>query len=86
MRAFTFLSLLPAVLANPLNARSTACNNSPDLCDKSYGAITHLGAHDSPFVSDESTGHSKFGDQYEYPPSCFLRSSFATSRNSHLTL
>lgn len=67
MRAFTFLSLLPAVLANPLNARSTACNNSPDLCDKSYGEITHLGAHDSPFVSDASTGNSKFGDQYACP-------------------
>ncbi|KAJ5171811.1 hypothetical protein N7492_004404 [Penicillium capsulatum] len=64
MRTFALLSLLPAVLAGALNVRSAACNNSPDLCDKSYGEITHLGAHDSPFVRDGSTGNSKWGDQY----------------------
>lgn len=67
MRLLSLLALLPAVLGNPLNARSTACNNSPDLCDKSYGDITHLGAHDSPFLSDSSTSFSKFGDQYVSP-------------------
>lgn len=66
MRPFYFLSLLPLAFANSLNVRSTACNNSPDLCDKSYGEITHLGAHDSPFVRDSSTGNSLFGDQYAY--------------------
>lgn len=66
MRPFYFLSLLPLAFANSLNVRSTACNNSPDLCDKSYGEITHLGAHDSPFVRDSSTGDSLFGDQYVY--------------------
>ncbi|KAJ5129282.1 uncharacterized protein N7515_005321 [Penicillium bovifimosum] len=64
MRVFTFLALLPVILANPLQTRTTACNNSPDLCSKSYGEITHLGAHDSPFVRDETTGNSLAGDQY----------------------
>lgn len=64
MRSFNLLALLPLVLANPLNVRTTACNNSPDLCDKTYGEITHLGAHDSPFVRDSSTDESIAGDQY----------------------
>ncbi|KAJ5126096.1 hypothetical protein N7448_005406 [Penicillium atrosanguineum] len=65
---FTLLALLPLALANPLNKRSTACNNSPDLCSKSYGEITHLGAHDSPFVRDSSTSNSIAGDQYYDTP------------------
>ncbi|KAJ5539289.1 hypothetical protein N7513_007621 [Penicillium frequentans] len=64
MRSFNILALLPLVLANPLTVRTTACNNSPDLCDKSYGEITHLGAHDSPFVRDSSTDESIAGNQY----------------------
>ncbi|CAI7607328.1 unnamed protein product [Penicillium bialowiezense] len=64
MRVFNFLPLLPAVLANPLAKRTTACNNSPDLCSKSYGEITHLGAHDSPFLRDSSTSNSIAGNQY----------------------
>lgn len=64
MRALGILAWLSVALANPLNVRSTACNNSPDLCDKSYGEITHLGAHDSPFVRDSSTSNSVAGDQY----------------------
>lgn len=65
MRLFNYLPMLPAVLANPLNVRSTACNNSPDLCDKSYGEITHLGAHDSPFVRTSDSVLA--GDQYVLP-------------------
>ncbi|KAJ5216335.1 uncharacterized protein N7498_002742 [Penicillium cinerascens] len=68
MRAFSLLVLLPVALANPLNVRSTACNNSPDLCSKSYGEITHLGAHDSPFVRDSTTSDSVAGDQYYDTP------------------
>jgi hypothetical protein len=64
MRVFNYLALLPAVLANPLTKRTTACNNSPDLCSKTYGEITHLGAHDSPFVRDASTSNSLAGDQF----------------------
>jgi hypothetical protein len=64
MRVFNYLALLPAVLANTLTKRTTACNNSPDLCSKSYGEITHLGAHDSPFVRDASTSNSLAGDQF----------------------
>ncbi|KAL2870418.1 uncharacterized protein BJX67DRAFT_282859 [Aspergillus lucknowensis] len=59
------LALLPLAAATSITPRnSTACNNSPDLCSKSYGEITHLGAHDSPFLRDESTGFSLSGNQY----------------------
>lgn len=43
---------------------STACNNSPDLCSRTYDSITHLGAHDSPFVRDATTGFSVSGNQF----------------------
>ena len=55
---FSFLSFHKSVvLASVLTARNTAisCNNSPDLCNRSYSNITHLGAHDSPFVSNSSS-------------------------------
>ncbi|EAW10439.1 uncharacterized protein ACLA_049110 [Aspergillus clavatus NRRL 1] len=58
------LALLPLVSATALLPRQTACNNSPDLCAKSYGNITHLGAHDSPFIRDASTGQSTAANQY----------------------
>ncbi|KAL2797771.1 PLC-like phosphodiesterase [Aspergillus keveii] len=63
------LALLPFAAATTIaprqsNSSSTACNNSPDLCSKSYGEITHLGAHDSPFLRDESTGNSLAGNQF----------------------
>ncbi|KAF2867359.1 PLC-like phosphodiesterase [Massariosphaeria phaeospora] len=41
-----------------------ACNNSPSLCNKPYNNVTYLGAHDSPFLRDESTGFSTSGNQY----------------------
>lgn len=61
------LLLLPAFLrsfATATNSSSTACNNSPLLCDRSYSNITHLGAHDSPFLRDSSTSFSDSGDQF----------------------
>jgi len=66
MRSFSLLSflVLPLTSLCALRTRSTACNNSPDLCSKSYGEITHLGAHDSSFVRDSSTGFSTSGNQY----------------------
>ncbi|KAF4273172.1 hypothetical protein CNMCM8812_007954 [Aspergillus fumigatus] len=58
------LALFPLTYATALLPRETACNNSPSLCSKSYGEITHLGAHDSPFVRDASTGYSTSANQY----------------------
>lgn len=43
---------------------TTACNNSPSLCGKAYNQITHMGAHDSSFLRDESTGNSIAGNQF----------------------
>ena len=59
----TFLPLASAGLSKTRQS-SGACNNSPSLCDKPYNSITHLGAHDSPFVRDASTGFSSSGNQY----------------------
>jgi hypothetical protein len=64
-----YLTLLAAVLgltsASTIQSRqTTACNNSPDLCSKSYSAITHLGAHNSPFLRDASTRFSTSGNHY----------------------
>ena len=42
----------------------TGCNNSPDLCSRSYSDITHLGAHDAAFVRDSSTDYTVSGNQY----------------------
>lgn len=62
----SFLSLSTAASLNPSisGRQSTACNNSPSLCSKPYNSIVHLGAHDSPFVRDASTGFSTSGNQY----------------------
>ncbi|QKX64250.1 uncharacterized protein TRUGW13939_11423 [Talaromyces rugulosus] len=67
MHALKLLSFfVPAVLASSELAQrsTTVCNNSPDLCSKSWGDITHLGAHDSPFLRDSSTSYSVAGNQY----------------------
>ena len=58
----TTLSLAFAAILKP--RQIIACNNSPDLCSKSYSEITHLGAHDSPFVRDKLIGLPISGDQY----------------------
>ncbi len=56
---FTAIVLLAAT-----TSAQTACNNSPLLCNRNYNNITHLGAHDSPFVRDASTNYSIAGDQF----------------------
>ncbi|KIX05856.1 uncharacterized protein Z518_03829 [Rhinocladiella mackenziei CBS 650.93] len=60
----SFLSITFAASIDISERQSTACNNSPDLCSKPYNSIAHLGAHDSPFVRDASTGFSTSGNQY----------------------
>ncbi|KAG7290789.1 hypothetical protein NEMBOFW57_000792 [Staphylotrichum longicolle] len=45
-------------------AAPVACNNSPELCSRAYSNITHMGAHDSAFLRDASTGNSIAGNQY----------------------
>lgn len=64
------LVLLTTALALPQPTTSTPpnqpCNNSPALCPRPYNTVTHLGAHDSPFVRNASNGFSIAGDQF-YP-------------------
>jgi hypothetical protein len=69
MGIFKAICLLPllwqAAFARPQTATtSTACNNSPSLCSRSYGNITHLGAHDSPFVSNSTNKFTSSGNQF----------------------
>ena len=56
------------ILQQPLQSQADysakACNNSPHLCNLSYGAITYLGTHNSPFIRDQSTSFSTSGNQY----------------------
>lgn len=56
---FLFSSIVSAAVLNARNA-SYACNNSPELCSRSYSSISHLGAHDSPFVSNGSSSSNNF--------------------------
>ncbi|KAH9900568.1 PLC-like phosphodiesterase [Xylariomycetidae sp. FL2044] len=53
-----------ATAAQAASTGTTACNNSPDLCSRSYSNITHMGAHDAAFLRDESTSDSVAGNQY----------------------
>jgi hypothetical protein len=46
------------------SSSTTACNNSPSLCSRTYNNITHMGAHDSAFLRDASTGNSLAGNQF----------------------
>jgi hypothetical protein len=59
-----FVSLFLALAALPFAVAQRACNNAPELCDTSYDQMTHLGAHDSPFVRDATTDFSSFGNQF----------------------
>ena len=51
-----------AIIQSTLAER--VCNNSSKLCHKSYDQVTHLGAHDSPFLRDETSRFSSFGNQF----------------------
>lgn len=43
---------------------TTACNNSPLLCNRNYNNITHMGVHDAAFLRDATTDYSTAGNQY----------------------
>ncbi|KAJ1335395.1 1-phosphatidylinositol phosphodiesterase [Microdochium nivale] len=45
-------------------AAQRACNGAPELCGRTYDAITHMGAHNSAFVRDASTNNSIAANQY----------------------
>jgi hypothetical protein len=55
---------LAAPSSSSLPSSGTACNNSPDLCSKSYNEVTYLGAHNSAFLRDESTDHTISGNHF----------------------
>ena len=45
-------------------AQGKVCNNAAALCDRSYGNITHLGAHDSFSVRNASNSWTPAADQF----------------------
>lgn len=51
--------------STPASSGSKPCNNSPTLCGRQYNNITHMGAHDSSFLRDASTGNSISGNQFK---------------------
>jgi len=55
-------AMLPFLYATA--TAQNACNNAQSLCSRAYNNITHLGAHDSPFLRDESTSFSTSGNHY----------------------
>lgn len=67
-RLLTSVLLLPVALrytlAQNTTSSSSACNNSPKLCNLPYNQITHLGAHDSPFLRNSETDFSASGNQF----------------------
>jgi len=64
--------ILPSTTATEVAASTTlasaagtvACNNSPELCNRNYNNITHIGAHDSFALRDNTTGFSASGNQF----------------------
>ncbi|KAJ9645699.1 hypothetical protein H2201_007486 [Coniosporium apollinis] len=58
------LSIASLALLSALASAQTACNNSPSLCSRAYSNLTHLGAHNSPFVRDASTSFSVSGNHF----------------------
>ncbi|KAG4442992.1 hypothetical protein IFR05_001523 [Cadophora sp. M221] len=48
----------------PASTGTVACNNSPDLCNRNYNNITHMGAHDVAFLRDSSTSFSVAGNTF----------------------
>lgn len=61
---WTTVSARPQSATSSSSSSSTACNNSPSLCSRSYSNITHLGAHDSPFVSNSTNSFTISGNQF----------------------
>lgn len=62
---FSSAASVPSVTqAAPPSSTQQACNNSPELCNRNYNNITHLGGHNAAFVRDRSTGFTISGNQY----------------------
>lgn len=63
LRSLLQASALLPLLYTTASAQN-ACNNSPSLCSRAYNNITHLGAHNSPFLRNQETSFSSSGNHY----------------------
>jgi len=67
-QAFSSTATIATKVTSSINLASTAgavaCNNSPELCNRNYNNITHIGAHDSFALRDPTTGFSVSGNQF----------------------
>ncbi|OAQ96863.1 hypothetical protein LLEC1_04699 [Akanthomyces lecanii] len=61
----TTSAVVPSPSTSTPAASGKPCNNSPTLCGRQYNNITHMGAHDSAFLRDASTGDSVSGNQFK---------------------
>ncbi|KAF2673004.1 hypothetical protein BT63DRAFT_367740 [Microthyrium microscopicum] len=61
---FLFCQIWLSIAQESLWSSPDACNNCPALCNRSYGNITHLGAHDSMFVANTSNSFTVSGNQF----------------------
>lgn len=65
MKITVLLAACAALAISPITMAATnACNNSPELCSRTYNNITYMGAHDSAFLRDASTNYSVAGNQF----------------------
>ena len=55
---------LSAILDLASVSAQQVCNNAEALCSRTYDSVTHLGAHDAPFVRDKRNGFTPAGDQF----------------------
>ncbi|KXJ94462.1 PLC-like phosphodiesterase [Microdochium bolleyi] len=55
---------IPGTRISARQATQQSCNGAPELCGRTYDAVTHMGAHNSAFVRDASTNNSIAGNQY----------------------
>ncbi|KAL5611846.1 hypothetical protein BROUX41_000580 [Berkeleyomyces rouxiae] len=60
----TTITTATSTISSAATGSASVCNNAASLCDLQYNKITHMGAHDSSFLRDASTGNSASGTQY----------------------
>lgn len=62
MRSYLPLLVFFTYITHALGA-TQVCNNAASLCSRRYDNVTHLGAHDSPFVRNKTNDYTGAGDQ-----------------------
>lgn len=56
LSSFVFLLSVTSAFALPSTRRATVCNGQAELCNRQYGNVTFVGAHNSYAYSTTTTG------------------------------